>query len=173
MRTKNNRYGFTLIELLVVIAIIGILAAIVLAELGDARVEAQRSTATQQLNQIRTGVFLLWNDTGKGPNGCPFADTANPEVALNNSRAGLSSRPPVGNVGFGCEWTAEEVAKWNGPYFSVPPNDPWGGRYIFDPDFVPYRNCPTIPEEPVEYAIVSWGPDGNHYTCDDVFLILN
>ena len=167
--------GFTLIELLVVIAIIGVLAAIVLAELGDARYEAQRSTAAQQLNQLRTATFLLLNDTNKGPGGCPYANISDPEVQISSAQAGILTAPPVGDVGTpgdGCEWTSDEVARWNGPYFSAV-TDPWGRSYRLDPDYVPYLNCPSIPEEPVKYALVSLGLDGLYYTCDDVYLILN
>lgn len=172
MRSLTKSNGFTLIELLVVIAIIGILAAMVLTSMDDARESAKRATAQQQLHQLRTGIFRLYVDTGKGPNGCDFASLADPEAALNSPQAGLVSIPPVGVVRGSCEWTTADVAKWDGPYFRQT-RDPWSRAYILDPDYVQWQNCPDKTTGPVIYVIYSRGYDGLAYSCDDVFLELN
>ena len=61
-----------MIELLVVIAIIGLLSSIVLASLQTARAKSRDSRRIQDLNQVRTALFLYndnlghWMQTGSG-----------------------------------------------------------------------------------------------------------
>lgn len=58
----TKRSGFTLIELLVTITIIGILAALVTANLSDARARARDAKRKQNLGQLKTALRLYYND---------------------------------------------------------------------------------------------------------------
>jgi len=175
MKPSNNyeeRRGITVIELLVVIAIIGVLASVILPSLNNAREKGQIAKAQADLRNVRAAVALLADDTGKWPSGCRIGAIANPEVDLNDARAGLAVQPTTEDNGGGCEWTASDVTEWEGPYIENL-TDPWGNSYYFDPDFRPFENCGTIPDEAEGVSIISFGPNGgslNGYDCDDIYL---
>ncbi len=63
-RNKLFTRGFTLIELLVVIAIIGILAAVVIGSLNDARSGGQDASIKQSVANIRSQAELWYNSNG-------------------------------------------------------------------------------------------------------------
>lgn len=62
--------GFTLIELLVTITIIGVLAALITANLSDARARARDAKIKQNLIQLKTALRLYYNDYQTYPTTC-------------------------------------------------------------------------------------------------------
>ena len=62
VRKFREKKGFTLVELLVVIAIIGVLATLVLLQLGSARARARDTKRIADVNQIRTAVEQYFED---------------------------------------------------------------------------------------------------------------
>lgn len=59
--------GFTLIELLVVIAIIGLLASVVIASLGRARVKGRDTRRVQDMRTIQTAIEMYASDNNHYP----------------------------------------------------------------------------------------------------------
>lgn len=67
IKTLRNSKGFTLVELLIVIAIIGILATLLLLQLGVGRQKARDARRIVDVNQLRTAVELYFDDNAAYP----------------------------------------------------------------------------------------------------------
>ncbi len=169
---SSSKRAFTLIEAMIVISVVGFLVVIVMASISLPRQKAQTSRVRSDLIQTTKAVSLLRSDTGKWPNGCEPETIAMPTFNLNNAQAGLLRRPEVGDQGYGCKWTAEDIVNWHGPYIDRLV-DVWGRAYFLDTDYTPYQNCEVTIEQPSMPAIVSFGPNGlgpDVYDCDDLFI---
>ncbi|OGN27390.1 MAG: hypothetical protein A2941_00905 [Candidatus Yanofskybacteria bacterium RIFCSPLOWO2_01_FULL_49_17] len=77
--------GFTLVELLVVIAIIGVLATLLLLQLGVARQRARDAKRIADVNQTRTAVELYFDDNSQYPQVATFSALASTPSGCSGS----------------------------------------------------------------------------------------
>ena len=90
MENKNKK-GFTLIELLVVVAIMGLMAALAIISLNQARAKARDARRVADIRQIQTALELYYMDKDAYPT------ALNPDVIDGSKCLGAGGFNTVGN----------------------------------------------------------------------------
>ena len=90
-RTPQRTLGFTLIELLVVIAIMGVLVALLLPALTQAKEAANRASCSSNLSQLYKGMHVYLANYGKGKYYMPHAGDAFWTCLLGHAGSGHPS----------------------------------------------------------------------------------
>lgn len=114
MIKKINTKGFTLIELLVVISIIGLLSSFAIVSLNSARIKARDALRKGDMAQIRTAMYLYFDDN----NQYPVCDTG-----WNESDPYFGSSPADGSDCYNNVFTAA-LTQGSMPIMMRTPADP-------------------------------------------------
>lgn len=134
MRTSGTSSGFTLIELLVVIAIIGVLIALLLPAVQQAREAARRTQCKSNIKQIALALHNYHDTFAIFPSGQYYC---RPNTACNSTSL----------VADGWGWTAsllpfvDQAPLFNGFNFSLAMRDPHHAHLLATP--LPLFQCPS------------------------------
>ncbi|MEM7682352.1 MAG: type II secretion system protein [Planctomycetota bacterium] len=92
-RTARGRRsgGFTLVEILIVVAILGILAAIVVPQFGNATTQTKENNLKANLYQVRQQLQVYQADHGEYPTLADFADQMTLATNLAGDTAALGT----------------------------------------------------------------------------------
>lgn len=186
MKNRNNS-GFTLVEVVVVVAVIAILAAVLTPYITKYIDDSKIAKAKSECQVISAAMANFYKDVGQWPRnprtgaGIAVHYTGGATPALPNTFANFVTGTAAAgwNVGVGLidthlvnnnpapsAWPNSGEQRWNGPYASVLPLDPWGRPYLV---YIPA--AATGAAAPI--WVVSAGPNGTMNTVPTATSIVN
>jgi general secretion pathway protein G len=137
---RYRRGGFTLIEVLIVIAILLAIGGLVLVNLMPAKTQADIDLQRTQFSSIDSAIRMFKLHMNRYP-------TQEEGLSALNSKDAIQDE--------------NEAAQWRGPYLETPVvKDKWNHEII-------YRFPSEIAGED-KYDLISFGPDGQEGTKDDI-----
>lgn len=162
MSTKSSRAAFTLVELLVVIAIIGILIALLLPAVQQAREAARRMSCSNQLKQIGLGMHNHHDTFLNFP--YAFRDRLEGDDANTYATGWIQILPFLEQDAVARRWNPEE------PRNSTldPDGDGWSNSTL-QQEIIPTYLCPTMtmPSGPLNgYGTENRAPSSYQFCVD-------
>lgn len=111
MEKKNKNKGFTLVELLVVIAIIGVLATLLLLQLGGARGKARDAKRISDISQLRTAIEQYFDDNSGTYPAMSLYDVSDPLKAYIGLGRMANTTDPLDQAQYGYSTAPATVGK--------------------------------------------------------------
>jgi len=166
---KRNEKGFTLIEVVVVVAVIAILAAVLTPYITKYIDDSKVAKARNEVQVIAAAVTNAYKDLGRWPNrinaatnyGGLYTGTVTPAAAFFGAATGWTAAGAGWNsldthlVTNGHTYPAAGDTRWNGPYATTLPVDPWGRPYVINA-----ANFTTATTPPTPVWVLSAGANG-------------
>ena len=159
MRNRRTEGGFTLIEVVVVVAVIAILAAILTPFITKYIDDSKVAKAKNETQVIGAAVVNAMKDLGRWPNRNNATTNYNglytgaiaPTAAFFGTATGWAAAGGNWNlldthlVTNGHTYPATGETRWNGPYATTFPQDPWGRPYVINAaNFTPAAGVTNI-----------------------------
>ena len=169
MRSRQAERGFTLIEVVVVVAVIAILAAILTPFITKYIDDSKVAKARNETQVIGAAVVNAYKDLGRWPNRINATTNYNglytnttPTAAFFGTATGWAA-PGGANwnlldthlVTNGHGYPATGDTRWNGPYATTFPLDPWGRPYVINS-----AEFASIAVPPLPVWVLSGGKNG-------------
>ncbi len=173
MNGKSRERGFTLVEVIVVVAVIAILAAILTPYITKYIDDSRVAKARNEAQVIGAAAASFYKDLGRWPNANLAATNFRGVYAGNKAPTAALINGQAGWVGAGANWNSLDThfntnghalaylasgeQRWNGPYATELPVDPWGNAYLINA--YEFQN-PLGLNPPPPVWVISAGPNG-------------
>lgn len=164
-KIRNFIWGFTLIELLVVISIIGVLSALLMANISGIRERARDAKRKSDLKEIKSALRLYHNDCDTYPS--------------DNNDRNIIQGCGTCDVGVDCPWGEKFVSSGGTIYMKQIPVDPLNvNPYIYHYDWkdrdnfllkavLENKSDPDILKSQKRCGVTGEETTTNYYECAD------